>query len=203
MATSPAGSFALPASRSTGPVLLHGVSWETYEGMLRLLGDDHPSLRLTYLRGTLEIMTTSPRHERFKKLIARLLEAWAEERDVRLDGYGAATFRSAAAERGLEPDECYALGELGSAPDLAIEVIERHHDINKLDVYAGLGVREVWFWEEGRLTVHSLEAGRYSESPASRLLPALDLVQLVSFVRDGDQTGLVREYRRVLKNVQP
>src|SRR5262245_52474412 len=112
-ATNPIHVEPVPAPNREGRVLLHGVSWESYEGLLRALGDDHPSLRLTYLHGSLEIMTTSPRHERFKKLIARLLEAWAEESDVRLDGYGAATFRSAAASRGLEPDECYALGELG------------------------------------------------------------------------------------------
>lgn len=182
-----------------GGVLLHGVSWEAYEGLLRALGNDHPSLRLTYLEGTLEIMTTSPRHERLKTLIARLLEAWAEERNVRLDGYGAATFRSAAASRGLEPDECYALGELGDAPDLAIEVVETHGDINKLEVYAGLGVREVWIWEAGRIRIHALKVGQYIESTASQLLPGLDVAELVTFVREGDQTAAVRAFRQRLR----
>lgn len=191
------------APNREGRVLLHDVSWETYEGLLRALGNKHPSLRLTYLDGTLEIMTTSPRHERIKKLIARLLEAWAEEREVRLDGYGAATFRSAAASRGLEPDECYALGELGDAPDLAIEVVETHGDIDKLDVYAGLGVREVWFWEAERLRIHVLSEGKYIESTASRLLPGLDVGELVSFVRDGDQTAAVRTFRRRLRGQAP
>jgi Uma2 family endonuclease len=182
-----------------GRVLLHGVSWDAYEGLLRVLGNDHPSLRLTYLEGTLEISTTSPRDERIKKLIARLLEAWAEERGIRFDGYGAATFRKKAAERGLEPDECYALGELRDAPDLAIEIVETHGLIDKLDVYAGLGVREVWIWEDGRLTVHALDGARYVESKESRLLAGLDLAQLVSFVREGDQTATVRAYRRALQ----
>jgi len=189
----------IPAPSRGGRVLLHGVSWETYEGMLQALGDDHPSLRLTYLDGTLEITTTSPRRERLKKLIARLLEAWAEEANVRLDGYGAATFRSAAAKRGLEPDECYALGELGAAPDLAIEVVETHGDIDKLEVYAGLGVREVWFWEAGQLRIHALRGGRYVESTTSELLPGLDVAELVTFVREGDQTAAVRAYRRTLR----
>jgi Uma2 family endonuclease len=175
------------------------VSWETYEGLLRALGNDHPALRMTYREGTLEITTTSPRHERIKKLLARLLEAWADENEVRLDGYGAATFRSEAAARGLEPDECYALGELGSAPDLAIEVVETHGDVDKLDVYAGLGVREVWIWEEGKLTVRRLESGRYTLSSASGLLPRIDLTLLAGFVREGDQTAIVREYRRALR----
>jgi Uma2 family endonuclease len=197
--TNPIQAMAIPAAGFEGRVLLHGVSWETYEGLLKALGNDHPSLRLTYLEGTLEIMTTSPRHERLKKLIARLLEAWAEEANVRLDGYGAATFRRAAAKRGLEPDECYALGELGEAPDLAIEVVESHGDVDKLDVYAGLGVREVWYWEEGRLRIHVLKNGKYLEATASELLPRLDVAELVTFVREGDQTATVRAYRRKLR----
>lgn len=197
--TDPAYTAAIQAPSREGRVLLHGVSWEAYEGLLKALGNDHPSLRLTYLDGRLEIMTTSPRHERLKKLLARLLEAWAEESNVRFDGYGAATFHRAAARRGLEPDECYALGELGDAPDLAIEVVETHGDIDKLDVYAGLGVREVWYWEEGRLQIHVLKHGRYVESEASELLPGLDVAELVTFIREGDQTAAVRAYRRQLR----
>src|SRR5262249_15507673 len=149
-----------------GRILLYGVSWETYEGLLRALGDDHPSLRLTYREGTLEIMTASPTHERIKKLIARLLEVWALEKNVRFDGYGGATFRRKEAKRGLEPDESYVLRSVkdGEPPDIAIEVLHTHGYIDKLDVYAGLGIREVGSWEKDKLTVHVLEGGRYVES---------------------------------------
>lgn len=33
-------------------VLLHGVSWRQYESLLDVLGDDFPTLRLSYLEGT-------------------------------------------------------------------------------------------------------------------------------------------------------
>ena len=129
--------------------MLYGVSWEQYEALLAALGADHPSLRMTYLLGTLELTTTSRRQEHIKKLLARLLEAWAEEVDQFFNGYGAATFRKREVERGLEPDECYVLsappgGEFTGFPDLAIEVVHRHGVIDKLAAYAGLGVREVW-----------------------------------------------------------
>ena len=42
------------------------------------------TLRMTYLEGTLELMTTSPEHERFKKIIARLIKAFARDLDARL-----------------------------------------------------------------------------------------------------------------------
>jgi Uma2 family endonuclease len=184
-------------------VVLHGVPWERYEAILAALGDDHPSLRMTYLRGTLEIMTTSPLHERIKKIIARLLEQWALERDVPLNGYGAATFRKREAERGLEPDECYVLGELAEFPDLAIEVVHTHGGIEKLDVYAGLGVREVWFWEEGKLGIYALAGGAYVRRAASAVLPELDVTELGAFVAraigEPDQTAIVRAYRDALR----
>jgi hypothetical protein len=99
-------------------VIVHGVSWGKY----CLLGEvfDSPGIRLSYLEGVLEIMTLSPRHEFLKKLIARLIEIFALERNVPLQGYGSTTFRREAEERGLEPDECYCLGDapLRDAPDI-------------------------------------------------------------------------------------
>jgi Uma2 family endonuclease len=197
MLAATAPETVLPAG---GPVLLHGVPWERYEALLAVLGDDHPALRLTYLKGTLEIMTTSPEHERIKKLIARLIELWALENDIRLEGYGAATFRKKAAERGLEPDECYVLGDLVDVPDLAIEVVHTHGGVDKLDVYAGLGVREVWFWETGTLVPYVLGPRGYERRHASALLSALDLGELSRFVRDArDQTSALQDYRRALR----
>jgi Uma2 family endonuclease len=186
-----------------GRVLLHNVSWERYEGLLDLLGDDYPNLRLTYLEGTLEIMATSPEHELQKKVIARLLEMWAVERNVPLTGYGSATFRKRAKERGLEPDECYVIGRrLVDMPDLAIEVVYRHGGIDKLEVYVGLAIPEVWFWMEARLVVFHLVGERYERRDRSELLTGLDLEQLSAFVLRCDetnQTEIVREYRDALR----
>ena len=73
--------------------------------------------------------------------------------------------------------------------------METHGDINKLDVYAGLGVREVWFWEACKMSVYCLEGASYVASNTSRLLADLDLATLVSFIREGDQGAAVRDYR--------
>jgi Uma2 family endonuclease len=183
-----------------GPVILNGVSWDCYESLVELLGDDHPSLRLTYREGSLEIMTTSPEHERLKKLIARLLELWAIELGVRLEGYGAATFKKKAKERGLEPDECYVLTELTEVPDIAIEVVHKHGGIDKLDVYAGLEVPEVWFWENERLAVYALDGGEYQRRERSGLLPGLDLDEFADVTHNAkDQTSALQDYRERLR----
>jgi Uma2 family endonuclease len=64
-------------------LVLEGVSWRQYETLLATLGDDFPNLRLSYLEGTLEIMTTSPEHEELKKMIGMLLEAYFQETRTR------------------------------------------------------------------------------------------------------------------------
>ena len=195
---------SLIARQIEGRLLLHDISWEQYEKLLELFGNDHPSLRLTYLEGALEIMATSPEHERQKKVLGRLLEMWAVERNVPLTGYGSATFNKRAKERGLEPDECYVLGSrLVDMPDIAIEVVYRHGGINKLEVYAGLGIPEVWFWMDARLVVFRLVGEQYERQEGSTFLPDLDLVELSAFALRSDttdQTELVRAYRDALRS---
>ena len=85
---------------------LTGITWEQYETMIAMVGD-RPRLRLSYLDGTLEIMTISPEHEMIKKMIARLLEVYALEvwvwqagtmivQRLRSDGSGYDAFASSA-----------------------------------------------------------------------------------------------------------
>ena len=88
---------------------VYGVTFAQYEAIRDLL-DDHPGVRMTYLEGVLELMSPGMEHEHVKTLVARLIEIYALERNVELNGYGGMTFRKAAKERGLEPDECYCLG---------------------------------------------------------------------------------------------
>jgi Uma2 family endonuclease len=183
--------------------VLYGVPWATYV-VLRDTLDDHSGLRMTYLEGTLELMSPSGDHEDYKKMIARLLEAWAEESDVPLNGRGGQTFRREAKQRGLEPDECYAVGPFGDVPQIAIEVVISSDLVDKLDVYCGLGVAEVWVWRAGKLRVHVLRSGRYEERGRSEILPALDVDLLASFVSVGaDQTAAVKAYRVSLRAKAP
>ena len=185
-------------------LVLHGVTWQQYEALVGLFQDQFPALRMTYLEGTLELMTTSREHERLKTIIARLVEAFAEEYDLDLNGYGAATFRKEAAKRGLEPDECYCFGELREIPDIAIEVVITSGTIDKLKVYEGLGVQEVWFWKKGTFTIYSLQNPQgYEASSASPLLPQLDFALLCQFIDNPKQTQAVKAYRQRLRQDLP
>jgi Uma2 family endonuclease len=193
--TAPNGTERLPAGRS---IVLYGISWDQYEKIREAL-DASPGVRMTYREGVLEIMSPSSEHERDKKTIGRLLEAWADFTGTDLEGYGSTTFRKRAKARGLEPDECYYVGEFQrERPDIAIEVDITSSALDKLDVYAGLAVPEVWSWRSGALVVYRLVEERYEEAARSSLLPDLDLDLLAGFVGRGRQSQAVRAYREAL-----
>ena len=180
--------------------LLGGVAWHVYVALHDSLELAGSRVSMTYLEGALEFMSPSETHEDYKKIIARLLEAYAEEADLDLNGRGSTTFREERKERGLEPDECYSLGPSTGRPDLAIEVQMSRPLVDKLKVYEGLGVREVWVWRRTRLVVHALGPTGYATVEQSLVLPGIDLALLASFVRLGEsQTGLVKAYRAALR----
>jgi len=182
--------------------LLEGVPWWTYVALRDALDDRH--VLMTYLEGALELMSPSETHEEEKKIIARLLEAFADEEDIDLRGFGGATFRKELAQRGLEPDECYSVGPKpeGDVPHLAIEVVVSNPLLDKLSVYAGLGVPEVWTWNSPKrtLTVRRLSKRGYEIVSRSGVLPQIDLALLASFVRAGEShTALVKAFREALR----
>jgi Uma2 family endonuclease len=186
------------ASHVDQHVVLYGVPWAQYEALLAARGESAVP-RMSYLEGTLELMSPSNDHERIKKSLARLLEAWADHEGIDLVGYGSWTVRSAPDERGLEPDECYIVGVAPKErPDLAIEVDWTRGRIDKLAIYQGLGVPEVWRWRNGSMEVHVLGPGGYRSTEQSALLPTLDLKLMCSFVLQPNQPQAVRSFRAAL-----
>lgn len=184
-------------------LLLDGVSWQQYETLLAVLGDDFPNLRLSFLAGKLEIMTTSPEHEELKSIIRLLVEAYFWETQTRFHCIGAATFRKVSQQRGLEPDECYCLGtQRKEVPDIAIEIVLTSGLVDKLDIYRGLGVTEVWQWRNGQFVIYHLRSNEYEILENSELLPNLDFALLASFVKPGEQFEAVIGYREAIRSSQ-
>lgn len=181
-------------------VTLYDVSWADFELILQIRGD-RAGVRMTYLNGALELMSPSVDHEGIKTSIGRLLEAYAEENGLTFNGFGSWTLKNAARARALEPDECYSLSPgRPTRPDLAIEVIWTSGGIDKLEVYRGLGVREVWFWREGNIEVSELVGDRYERRERSALLPDLDPAELARHIDPENQTESVRRYRQALRS---
>ncbi len=189
-----------PLPEEDGFVVTHGVDWKTYCAVRELF--DSPGLRMTYLKGELELMSPSRKHEGYKTRIARLIEMCAIECDVPLSGYGSTTFRKSLEERGLEPDECYVVGRDltdDDYPDIALEVVLKSGGINKLEVYRGLGVREVWFWQKQRFMIYRLGESGYEPRERSEFLPGLDFEALAGYVEAPDQHVALKAYRDGLR----
>lgn len=176
-----------------------GISWEEYEALLEDIGDDFPGLHVTYLEGMLEIVSPSRKHERNKTNTGLLLEAYFEETRTRFYGLGSTTFRRQARARGAEPDECYCLGTEKEFPDIAIEVVKTSGGINKLEVYRGLGVPEVWFWKNERFSVYRLRGESYEQIDRSEFLPNLDLELLATYVLYTEALDAVLEFRAAVR----
>jgi Uma2 family endonuclease len=144
-------------------------------------------------------MRPSKDHERIKSYIGRLIEAYALERGIDLSPYGSWTLKSPPERGGLEPDECYLVGDqTKETPDLAIEVVWTSGGIDKLEIYRRLSVGEVWFWTDSGIEVHVLREQRYVRTDRSRLFPDLDLSLLSSFLDRPTVLQAVRAFRDAL-----
>ena len=158
-----------------------------------------PGVRMTYLVGSLEIMVTSRTHEVSKTQIARLLELYCLERDIPLYGYGSTTFRKEEKERGLEPDECYCRDTDREVPDIALEVVVTAPAIDKLKVYSGLGVREVWMFRHGTFQLFTLRGEHYEPLDRSEVFPEVDLDRIAHYAGEADQHAALRAFREELR----
>ncbi|MGH9677265.1 MAG: Uma2 family endonuclease [Candidatus Acidiferrum sp.] len=182
------------SSVSEQRLLLDSVSWEDYSRLLRALADRR--IRLTYDRGTLEIMTPTPEHERFKHLLRRLIDVLTEELKLKSAGFGSMTCRRRKRRRGLEPDECYYIANQhlvrqfdhidlrrDPPPDLALEIDVTNSSLDRLPIYASLGVAEVWRYESQVMTFHVLDAsGKYQIASESQSFPGLNPADLGTFI---------------------
>lgn len=189
-----ANQLELQTDDSEQRFIINGVSWQQYEALLQIFGDDFPGMRMTYLYGTLELMSPSRRHEFNKTVIGSLVEAYLQETRRRYYPLGSTTFRREAKARGAEPDECYCLDSEKSVPDIAIEVVLTSGGIDKLEVYKGLEVPEVWFWDN-RFSLYRLREQEYEAISCSEFLPELEFDLLASCVMQPEPLDAVLEFR--------
>jgi Uma2 family endonuclease len=132
--------------------------------------------------------------------VARLVEAYALERDVPLYAYGSTTFKNVARERGIEPDECYCVGaELREWPQIVVEVVHTHpFAIDRRRVYEGLGAPETWIFEDGAFVLWHHDGKEYGRVERSVLVPGLGFAALARFAVRNDQPQALKEWRAVL-----
>jgi len=191
--------------------ILSGIQWDTYQNLVRDL-ESQPGMRLTYDDGILEILMPLPPHERYKKLLGRFVEVITEELGIEICSLGSTTWTREDLHKGLEADECYYIQNellvrgkdtidlnIDPPPDLVIEVDSTSCSMNRLGIYAALGVPEVWQYDRDSLTIWSLVNQAYQPREVSAVLPMFDIVVLRSFLELSQtmgETSLIRHVRQ-------
>ncbi len=187
---------------------LSGISWQTYETLRSELSNRR--LRLTYNRGTLEIMAPSPEHELGKEVLGRFIETLAEETNLPIYPLGSTTFQRPELS-GAEPDKCFYIRNIAlvrgkkrldltvdPGPDLVIEIDITSSSPNRLQVYADLGVAEVWIYNGDSLTVKQLQNGIYANTQTSQFFADLPISEIAGFLQQAqimDYLELVKVFR--------
>lgn len=190
-------------------MVLHDVTWAGYETLLREIGDRR--LRLTYDNGDLEFMALSFGHENAGEWIGRLIFFLALHWSIPICSGGSTTLRKAIRKKGLEPDKCFWIQheaevrgnrewnpDADPPPDLAVEVDITRSSLNRLAIYAALGVPEVWRFDGHDFRVLRLAAKKYVERSRSRAFPALPIEAFAGFVKklgSKDEVALIESFR--------
>jgi len=157
-----------PPPEAVQRVILHGVSWETYERLLADFQDSHAA-HFAYDQGALEIMVLSLKHETFNRTLATLVEIVAEEMQGDVINAGSTTFRRADLSKGFEPDTCFYIQNVERVrgkdeidltvdppPDLVIEIDITSPSLNKFPIFAAMGIPEVWRYDGKTVTIFTL-----------------------------------------------
>ena len=180
----------------TDGVILHDISWSTYESLLRD-NPEKPSLRLTYDRGDLLIMVTSPEHEEINAIFTLLIHLLTEEFEVASRCFGSTTYKRKDLQKGFEPDACFYFKHEAQmrgkkrldlrrdpAPELIVEIDITSPSIKRLPLFAAFGVQEVWRFDGQEVEILILEDGEYSKSGNSLALPQVKAEAVTGFIHD-------------------
>ncbi|MFL6216820.1 MAG: Uma2 family endonuclease [Blastocatellia bacterium] len=203
----------LPAG---GRLILYDISWEDYEQLLDELGDS--ALRVSYIRGRLEIMSPSLPHERPKDMLLQLVSLFAQEMDITLETAGSTTFKDEQLAMGAEPDTCFYVQNAAAIigrdeidlmtdppPDVVVEIDIWSESVGKMEFYAAIGVPEYWRYRKGRLYIYHLSEQGFVEAAASRAFPLLNGEVLTRFLeqtkREG-QSATLRAFREWLRSAR-
>ncbi|MBD2692791.1 Uma2 family endonuclease [Anabaena catenula] len=182
-------------------VMLYNISWQQFENLLQDLGESRAA-RVAYDDGTLEIMTPLPEHEYYKEVISDAVKDIGEELDLDYTSLGSTTWKKQREMAGVEPDNCFYFqnealirGRLDldlrrdPPPDLVLEIDVTSKSLNRLPIYARLGVPEIWCYDSGELKIYLLQDGEYVESEKSLVFPSLEIRELPKLIEQNRANG--------------
>ena len=200
--TTPIKAIALSAGSR---ISIPNLTWQDFEQILLDAGERR-NTRMTYYKGTLEIMSPLALHERPHRIIADIVKTILEMQERDWEDLGSTTFKRPDIA-GVEPDTCFYVQNaelvrdctnmnlaIYPPPDLAIE-----SDVTSktaLNAYVSILVPEVWIYSDRRLAIHILQGDHYIQTDTSLLFPNLPLTELIpSLVEQAIKLGTSRMLR--------
>ena len=169
-----------------------------------LLGESR-SARLIYDRGTLEITMPLEEHEFYSELIGRFIYFLVSEMGRKIKTMGSTTLDREDLDRGAEPDKAYYIQNQAKVagktvdlkqdppPDLVVEVDITHTDIDKLALYANMGVPEFWRYNGQLWRIYQLSGDHYQEVNTSGTFPLIPKTKLYEFLAQAQEDEIGAE----------
>lgn len=198
-------------------VLLENISWSTFKTMLAEMGTERKN-RLAYDNGNIEIMTPQMPHENSNRLIELFVEVLCEELELEIKSVGSLTLIRDDLERGAEPDSSFYIQNellvrnksnidlaIDPPPDLVVEVEYSKPKIDKLRLYATMGVPEFWRYQGNVLKIYSLQNRQYTEVETSPIFAPVPVAEIPRFITESKQVGqvtTVRAFREWVKKLK-
>ncbi|MBD2127564.1 Uma2 family endonuclease [Microcoleus sp. ZQ-A2] len=198
-------------------VVLRGVSWQTFKALMADIGEDR-SCRIAYDKGILEIRVPYEQHEEPKILISSFVEALADELEIEIRQLGSLTLEREDLTRAVEPDTCFYIQNESQVrgkeiklpnvppPDLVVESDYTHSSLNKFNIYAALGVPELWRYRKQSLQVYQLIEGEYQPTDKSLAFPFIPIAEIPGLIEQSKTIGqraAVRLFRARIREVLP
>ncbi len=200
MTISEAVSIPIETTLAEKRVTFYNLSWQSYEQILAALGNNR-SARLTYYKGTLEIVSPLEEHESASDRIGTLIHILTEELNLNVKSMASTTLNKPELKVGAEPGKCYYIQNepavrgkkvdlaIDPPPDLILEVDITHTDINKNQLYQEMKVPEFWRYNGKVLTIYLLNDNQYIESETSPTFPLLTKSKIYEFLAQCNTQG--------------
>lgn len=190
--------------------VLHDVSWETYEQLLKNY-ENSSAPRFTYSEGVLEIMSPLPSHEIDIDALRQIVYEILDTRELNGRCLGSTTFRRKEWNSGAEPDACFYIQSVDRIkgkdlnklditkypPDLVIEVDYTSPSIDKFPIYATLGVTEIWLYKNDKMKFFRLNKKKYVEISESIVLPKVSVSDVTRYVHENREMDRIEWLRNV------
>lgn len=200
-------------------IVLQNISWQTFKAMLSEMGSERGT-RIAYCEGTVEIMSPLMPHENSNRLIEGFVVALCEELGLEIKRAGSLTLMRDDLERGGEPDSSYYIQnesvvrdkedidlESDPPPDLVLEVEYSRSKLNKLELYASMGIPEFWRYNGRVLRIYSLEEEQYVECSTSPTFTPVRVNEIPRFITQSRKIGEIASTRAfrtwVRQQIQP